>query len=135
MNGLHLVDSSGWLEYFADGPNAERFAGPLSEPGRLVVPTVSLYEVFRVVLRERGEDDAIRAAALMGQGREVPLTSALALEAARLAHEGRLAMADGIILATARSTRAVLWTQDADFEGMAGVRYFAKIPDRSQPPG
>ena len=128
MNGLHLVDSSGWLEYFADGPNAGRFAVPLSEPGRLVVPTVSLYEVFRVVLRERGEDDAIRAAALMGQGREIPLSSALALEAARLAHEGRLAMADGIILATARSTGALLWTQDADFEGMANVRYFAKVP-------
>lgn len=128
MDGLHLVDSSGWLEYFADGPNAGRFAVPLSEPGRLVVPTVSLYEVFRVVLRERGEDDAIRAAALMGQGREIPLSSALALEAARLAHEGRLAMADGIILATARSTGALLWTQDADFEGMADVRYFAKVP-------
>ena len=128
MNGLHLVDSSGWLEYFADGPNAGRFAEPLAVPTRLVVPTVSLYEVFRVVMRERGEDDAIRAAALMGQGREVPLSSALALEAARLAHKGHLAMADGIILATARSTGAVLWTQDADFEGMAGVRYFAKIP-------
>ena len=129
MDGLHLVDSSGWLEYFADGPNAGRFAVPLSEPGRLVVPTVSLYEVFRVVLRERGEDDAIRAAALMGQGREIPLSAALALEAARLAREGRLAMADGIILATARSTGAVLWTQDADFEGMADVRYFAKAPN------
>lgn len=129
MNGLHLVDSSGWLEYFADGPNAGRFAVPLSEPGRLVVPTVSLFEVFRVVLRERGEDDAIRAAALMGQGREIPLSSALALEAARLAHEDRLAMADGIILATARSTGAILWTQDADFEGMADVRYFARAPD------
>ena len=128
MDDLHLVDSSGWLEYFADGPNAGRFAVPLSEPGRLVVPTVSLYEVFRVVLRERGEDDAIRAAALMGQGREIPLSSALALKAARLAHEGRLAMADGIILATARSTGALLWTQDADFEGMADVRYFAKVP-------
>ena len=129
MNGLHLVDSSGWLEYFADGPNAGRFTVPLSDPGRLVVPTVSLYEVFRVVMRERGEDDAIRAAALMGQGREIPLSSALALEAARLAHEGRLAMADGIVLATARSTGAVLWTQDADFEGMADVRYFAKVPN------
>ena len=127
MSELHLVDSSGWLEYFTDGPNAGRFAEPLSDPGRLVVPTVSLYEVFRVVLRERGEDDAVRAAALMGRGREVPLSSALALEAARLAHERRLAMADGIILATARSTGAVLWTQDVDFEGMADVRYFAKI--------
>ena len=129
MNGLHLVDSSGWLEYFTDGPNAGSFAEPLSAPDRLVVPTVSLYEVFRIVLRERGEDDAIRAAALMHQGREIPLSSALAIEAARLAHELGLAMADGIILATARSTGAVLWTQDADFEGLARVRYFAKAPD------
>lgn len=129
MNGLNLVDSSGWLEYFADGPNARRFAEPLSDPDKLIVPTVSLYEAFRVVLRERGEDDAVRAAAFMGQGREVPLSSALALEAARLAHEGGLAMADGIILATARSTGAVLWTQDTDFEGMACVRYFTRIPN------
>ena len=129
MHGLHLVDSSGWLEYFTDGPNAERFAEPLSDPDRLVVPTVSLYEVFRVVLRVRGEDDAVRAAALMGLGREVPLSSALALEAAQLAHERRLAMADGIILATARSTGATLRTQDADFQGMAGVRFFAKQPN------
>ena len=90
MSGLHLVDSSGRLEYFADGPNARRFAEPLSDPGRLVVPTISLYEVFRVVLRERGEDDAVRAAALMGRGREVALSAALALEAARIAHEKRL---------------------------------------------
>ena len=129
MNGLHLVDSSGWLEFFADGPNARYFAEPLSDPDRLVVPTVSLYEVFRVVLRERGEDDAVRAAALMGRGREVALSSSLALEAARLAHGERLAMADGIILATARRTRATLWTQDADFEGIAGIRYFTKLPN------
>ena len=129
MNGLHVVDSSGWLEYLADGPNARHFAKPLSDPDRLIVPTVSLYEVFRVVLRERGEDDAVRAAALMGRGREVALSSSLALEAARLAHEGRLAMADGIILATARHTGATLWTQDADFEGIAGIRYFAKLPN------
>ena len=129
MNGLHLVDSSGWLEFFSDGPNARHFAEPLADPDRLVVPTVSLYEVFRVVLRERGEDDAVRAAALMGRGREVPLSSSLALEAARLANEGRLAMADGIILATARHMGATLWTQDADFEGIASVRYFAKLPN------
>ena len=71
----------------------------------------------------------MRAAALMGRGREVALSSSLALEAARLAHEGRLAMADGIILATARHTGATLWTQDADFEGVAGIRYFAKLPN------
>ena len=92
----------------------------------MIVPTVSLYEVFRVVLQTRGEDDALRAASLMRQGREVPLSSALALEAARLAHELRLAMADAIILATAQGAGATLWTQDADFEGIEGVRYFAK---------
>ena len=94
----------------------------------MVVPTISLYEVFRVVLRTRGEDDALRAASLMQQGREVPLSSALALEAARLAHELRLAMADAVILATAQGTGATLWTQDVDFEGIEGVRYFAKSP-------
>ncbi len=127
-NELNLVDSSGWIEYFTDGPNGGVFADPLSDASRLVVPTVSLYEVFRVVLRERGEDDALRVAALMGRGREIPLSSALALEAARLAHERRLAMADGIILATARLTGAILWTQDVDFEGMRHVRYFPRIP-------
>ena len=127
-NPLNLVDSSGWIEFFTDGPNAGMFADPLSEASRLVVPTVSLYEVFRVVLRRRGEDDALRAAALMSRGREIPLSSALALEAARLAHERSLAMADGIMLAAARLTGATLWTQDVDFEGIPHVRYFPRVP-------
>ena len=126
-NPLNLVDSSGWIEYFVDGPNADIYAEPLSDAGRLVVPPVCVYEVFRVVLRRRGEDDALRAAALMNRGREISLTSALALEAARLAHDKGLAMADGIILATAQVTGATLWTQDIDFKGMPGVRYFRKV--------
>ena len=129
VNGLNIVDSSGWIEYFTDGPNAGRFAGPLSDPDRLVVPTVTVYEVFKVVLRRRGENDALRAAAAMSHGREIPLTNALALEAARLAHRMNLAMADGIILATARLTAAKLWTQDADFEGLANVRYIPRLPE------
>ncbi len=127
-NPLNLVDSSGWIEYFAEGPNAGIYAEPLSGAVRVVVPTICVYEVFRVVLRRRGEDDALRAAALMNQGREVPLTSALALEAARLAHELGLAMSDGIILATARLTGATLWTQDINFAGIPRVRYFPKTP-------
>ncbi len=127
-NALNLVDSSGWIEFFVDGPNAGRFANPLSDASRLVVPTISVYEVFRVVLRQRGEDDALCAAALMSRGREVPLSSALALEAARLAHIWGLAMADGIILATARLSGAMLWTQDIDFEGMPDVMYVANVP-------
>ena len=127
MSQPNLVDSSGWLEYFTDGPNAAVFAKPLSDSGQLIVPTVSIYEVFRVVLRRRGEDDALRATASMRHGREIPLSSALALYAARLAHEMNLAMADAIILATARLHGATLWTQDADFDGMRHVRYFAKM--------
>ena len=126
MDGLHVIDSSGWLEYLTDGPNARHFAAPLADPSRLLVPTISLYEVFRVVLRERGEDDAVQAAALMRRGREIALSQALALEAAWLAHERGLAMDDAIILATARANRATLWTQDADFEGVSSVRYYAK---------
>ena len=129
MDRLRLVDSSGWLEYFTDGPNAAHFAEPLSDPGRLIVPTIGLYEVFRVVLRERGEHDAIRAVALMQRARVIPLSPALALESAKLAHERGLAMADAIILATARSVGATLWTLDADFEGLASVRYFRKTPN------
>ena len=128
MNTLNLVDSSGWIEYLTDGPNAGRFAGPLADADRLIVPTVSIHEVFRVVLRRRGEDDAIRVAAAMNRGREIPLTSALALEAARLANERRLAMADGIILATARLMGATLWTQGVDFEGLPDVNYVPRIP-------
>ena len=127
MNGLNLVDSSGWIEYFTDGPNAGRFAGPLSDAGRLIVPTVSIYEVFRVVLLRRDEDDALRVAAAMSRGREIPLTAALALAAARLAHEKRLAMADGIIFATAQLTGATLWTQDVDFKGLPDVSYVPRI--------
>lgn len=122
----NLVDSSGWIEFFTDGPNAGVFADPLGDEGRLVVPTVSVYEVFRVVLRRRGEDDALRAAAAMGRGREIPLSSALALEAARLAHGRNLAMADAIILASARLNGATLWTQDVDFKGLPDVRYYPK---------
>jgi len=127
-NQPNLVDSSGWIEYFIDGPNAGVFVKPLSDRTRLIVPTVSIYEVFRVVLRRRGENAAIRVAALMGHGQEIPLTSTLALEAARLAHDKGLAMADSIILATARLTGATLWTQDADFEGMPRVRFVPAIP-------
>ena len=126
VNDLNLVDSSGWIEYFTDGPNAESFAEPLSDASRLVVPSLCFYEVFRVVLRERGEDDALRVAASMSRGREVPLSAALALESARLVQERGLAMADSIILATAHLTGATLWTQDADFKNMPQVRFFQR---------
>ena len=124
---MNVVDSSGWLEYFADGPNAAQFAKPIEATSKLVVPTLSIFEVFKRVMVQRGEDAALEAAALMRQGRVVPLDDALALEAARLSVAERLPMADSVILATARAHKATLWTQDADFENVAaGVRYIAK---------
>ena len=123
---MNVVDSSGWLEYFADGPNAATFAKPIQATARLIVPSLSLFEVFKRVMTQRGEDVALEAVALMRQGRVIPLDDALALDAARLSVEHRLPMADSVILATARAHRATLWTQDADFKDLPDVRFLAK---------
>ncbi|MDP2913853.1 MAG: type II toxin-antitoxin system VapC family toxin [Candidatus Aminicenantes bacterium] len=123
---MNLVDSSGWLEYLSDGPNASFFEKPLGAPGDLIVPTLCLYEVFKVVLRERGESDAIQAAALMQQSRLAELTGDVALLAARLSLKNKIPMADSIIAATAALYKAVIWTQDEDFKVLEGVKYISK---------
>jgi predicted nucleic acid-binding protein len=120
---VNVVDSSGWLEYFSDGPNATFFADAVETIDDLIVPTISLYEVFKRVLQQRGENDALEAVALIMQGEVVALDTTLALSAAKLSADLRLPMADSIILATARSEGAVLWTQDAHFKDLEGVRY------------
>lgn len=124
---MNVVDSSGWLEYFGDGPNAAFFAGPLAKAEELIVPAISVFEVFKRVLQQRDEASALQAAALMQQGRTVALDPALAMAAAKLSYELKLPMADSIMLATARQFNALLWTQDADFENLPGVRYVAKV--------
>ena len=123
---MNVVDSSGWLEYLADGPNADFFAPAIENTTDLVVPSLSLYEVFKRVLQQRGEGDALRAVAVMSQGRVVGLDMDLALSAARVSVEYKLPMADSVMLATAHLYDATLWTQDADFEGVEGVRYITK---------
>jgi toxin FitB len=123
---MNVVDSSGWLEYFADGPNAAMFAKPIEATRSLVVPTLSLFEVFKRVTQQRSEDEALRAVAVMEQGKVVDLDRATALEAARLSIQHGIAMADSVMLATARRHRATLWTQDSDFDGLQGARYFAR---------
>ncbi|KAF0215508.1 MAG: PilT domain-containing [Geobacteraceae bacterium] len=123
---MNVVDSSGWLEYFADGPNAGLFAVPLKNAKELLVPSITIFEVFKVVCRLRGEDQALQAAALMQQGKVVDLTAAIALQAAKTSLDLKLPMADSIILATARLHNGLLWTQDDDFQGIPGVKYFAK---------
>jgi toxin FitB len=123
---MNVVDSSGWLEYADDGTNAKVFEAPLLDISRLLVPAICLYEVFKKVLRDRGEESALALAAQMRQGRVVDLDGDLALEAARLGVELKLPLADSVILATARAHGATLWTQDDDFDGIDGVRYVRK---------
>ncbi len=123
---MNVVDSSAWLEYLADGPNASVFAKPIEATRSLLVPSLSLYEVFKRICQQRDEDEALRAIAIMEQGKVVDLDRATALEAARLSMQHRIAMADSVMLATAGRYRATLWTQDAAFDGMSKVRYYAK---------
>jgi predicted nucleic acid-binding protein len=123
---MNIVDSSGWLEYFVDGPNAFFFSAPLQNVNELVVPTISIYEVFKAVLRQRNESAALQAVALMKQGLVVELTTNISMVAAKISLEHNLPMADSIILATGRLYQATIWTQDDDFDGFDGVQYVPK---------
>jgi len=123
---MNIVDSSGWLAYFADEPNAKYFLTPLKDTSSLVVPTVTIYEVFKVVLRESSENEALQAAVAMRKGTVVDLTASLAIAASKLSLANNLPMADRIILATAKEFGATIWTQDSDFKKVDGVKYFPK---------
>ncbi|MBW1715030.1 MAG: type II toxin-antitoxin system VapC family toxin [Deltaproteobacteria bacterium] len=123
---MNIVDSSGWLAYFADEPNAKHFFTPLNDSASLVVPTVTIYEVFKVILRESKENEALQAVVAMQKGTVVDLTTTLAIAASKLSLKHNLPMADSIILATANEFNATLWTQDSDFKNMGGVKYFPK---------
>lgn len=123
---MNVMDSSGWLEYFADGPNAEFFAPAIENIDELLVPTICLYEVFKRVLQQRGEDKALEAVAIMMQGQVVELDASTAISAAKISDEIKIPMADSIMLATARNCEGVLWTQDVDFASLPDVKYTAK---------
>lgn len=123
---MNVVDSSAWLEYFADGANAAHFSDAIENTTELIVPVISILEVFKRVLQQRTEGDALKAVALMQQGHVIELDVPLSLSAANLSCELKLPMADSIILATARAHMATLWTQDADFADIQGVHYFPK---------
>ena len=120
---MNVVDSCGWLEYFADGSNAGFFSDPIEDTDHLVVPTVCVLEVFKHVFRLRGEGAALQAIALMHQAVVAEMDTAIALNAAKLGLQHDLPLADSIVLATARSRKATVWTQDIDFKGLEGVMY------------
>ncbi|HRF50909.1 MAG TPA: type II toxin-antitoxin system VapC family toxin [Anaerolineales bacterium] len=123
---MNVVDSSAWLEYLSDGPNAKAFSAAIEATTKLVVPVVTIYEVYKKVKLEVGEDKAIEAVAVMSRGKVVDVDVSVALEAADTSLAEKLAMADSLILATARLHQATLWTQDAHFDGLAGVKYIRK---------
>ena len=123
---MNLVDSSAWLAYFADEPTADFFAEAIEDPELLIVPSVCIYEVFKVILRECGEDEAFTAVAAMQLGQVVDLDADLAMEAASIGLEEGLAFADSVIFTIAKKHNAAIWTQDSHFSGKTGVRFKAK---------
>jgi len=120
---MNVVDSSAWLEYLAAGPNAAFFADAIENVAELVVPTISIYEVFKRIMQQRSENEALQVVAVMQQGRVSEMDSTVALSAARISIDYQLPMADSVMLATARLNKATFWTQDAHFEGLPDVRY------------
>jgi len=123
---MNVVDSSGWLAYFSGDPNAIAFSAVIENTSELIVPTICLYEVFKRILSQRGEEAALQAVGIMSLGTIVDLDQEIAINAARISDELKIAMADSIILATTRTHQATLWTQDVDFDGIDGVQYIRK---------
>lgn len=123
---MNVVDSSGWVEYFINGPNSEAFVPIVQDVKNLLVPSLCIYEVFKRLIRDLGEESALQAVGIMSYGREIELDRKIAIDAAQISIEYKLAMADSIILATARAQEATLWTQDEHFKDIQGVQFFAK---------
>lgn len=127
---MNIVDSSAWLAYFAGDSNAEYFAEPIENTPNLLIPSITLAEVFKIILRQRDEDVALTAIAQMEQGKVIVLDSRLAIDAAYYGLKHKLPLADSIIYATAMKYDAIIWTQDNDFESLNGVKYFSKLDKR-----
>jgi len=123
---MNVVDSSGWLEYFANGSNADFYAPAITDEPHLIVPTICMYEVFKRLSIQRGKEAALQAMGMLYRGQLAPLSDEIALQAALFSLEHKLPMADSIILATARTYQATVWTQDEHFKDLPGVKYIEK---------
>lgn len=121
---MNLVDSSGWLEYFTGGENADRFADIIENTEMLIVSTINIYEVYKKVISQKDEDAALEAAAIMQQAKVIEVTSSIAIQAAKFSYIFKMPLANSIIYITARENNAVIWTQDAHFKDMDGIQYF-----------
>jgi predicted nucleic acid-binding protein len=123
---MNVVDSSAWLEYFADGSNAKHFARVIESSEDLLVPTITLLEVFKRICQQRDESIALQCIGVMQQSAVIELDAGLALFAAALGLRHKLPLADSVVYATAQRAGAIVWTQDADFEGLPGVKFWPK---------
>jgi predicted nucleic acid-binding protein len=123
---MNIVDSSGWLEYFAEGKNVEFFTDAIEDAEHLLVPVICIYEVFKRLTQLRGLSAAQTHIGDMHTGQILDIDESLALSAAQISIESKLPMADSLILAAARANHATLWTQDEHFKGMADVKYVQK---------
>lgn len=123
---MNIVDSCGWIEYLSDGANASFFERALKDTENLLVPSITIYEVFKKVLTEKDEENALMVVSLMQQGKIVDLDSSISISAAKISSDLKIPMADSVILATADAYDATIWTQDEHFEGIAGVHYVKK---------
>ncbi|MFN0206531.1 MAG: type II toxin-antitoxin system VapC family toxin [Planctomycetota bacterium] len=123
---MNVVDSSAWLEFLADGPNSSFFSATVQDVKHLLVPSITILEVYKRVCQQRDASDALAAIAIMRQGRIIDLSIDLALSAAALGIKYKLPLADSIILATAEANKATVWTMDSDFAEIPGVQYRAR---------
>lgn len=123
---MNLVDSSGWLEYFADGKNSDFFSKAIEDTTNLIVSAINIYEVFKKILRERDENSALQAVAVMQQATFKEVDFSISILAAKLSYEYKIPMADSLILATVNLHKAILWRQDSDFKDIPEVQYIDK---------
>ena len=123
---MNVVDTSGWLEYFEGGQNAKKFSAPIKQFEKLVVPTICIYEISKVILRESDENHLLQALAAIHKGEVVTLTPSISTAAAKISLQYKLPMADSIIYTTANHFDATVWTQDVDFKGLPNVNYIPK---------
>lgn len=123
---MNVVDSSAWLSYFSDDNNSTVFSKPIEALETLLVPSITVTEVFKHVLRLRGEESALEIIAHMTQGKVISLDTQIAIDAGSFGIQHKLPLADSIIYATTLKYNATLWTQDSDFKGLPGVKFYAK---------
>ena len=124
---MNVVDTSGWLEYFKGGLNSSKFAPAIKDTQQLIIPTICIYEISKVILRESDENHLLQVLAAVQKGKVIELSPALSTTAAKISLQHKLPMADSIIYATAQLFNATVWTQDIDFENLPNVNYVPKI--------